>query len=176
MKLWRRSATGSAQGATSSTHSGRAEITSIGSAAAPALRQHFLHDLDDRARREGLDDEAIGLAANGLEHRRRRLVGGHDDHAGRTLDRPRAGEHLEPAHPGQPDVEQHHVGRLFRERAHGARAVALLPHGVAGLGQERTERMSQRPIIVDDKDVARCSGEWSHRIASRWNGCVGEHI
>ena len=87
-----------------------------------------------------------------------------------------AGEHLEPAHPGQADVEQHDVRRLFCERAQGARAVAFLSHGMAGLGQERAERVSQRPIIVDDKDVAVARGNGVHRIASRWNECVGEHI
>ena len=84
---------------------------------------------------------------------------------GRSTDRAREST-SSPLIPGNPTSSSITSGGPSASARSGARAVALLPHGMAGLGQQRPERVSQRPIIVDDKHVALARRGWdsSHRL------------
>ena len=123
---WMRSAISSVQGATSSSHSGFADITSIGSAAA-GCGQRLVDDVDDGVRGKRLSQVAIGLTPNGLEQRRRRVVGGHDDDERRRRQLADACQHVEPAHAREPDVQENQVERRTLRPASRALRVRRRP-------------------------------------------------
>ena len=146
MKPWIRSATRSEHGATSSTQSGRADTTSIGSAAAGGAPSTSSTTSRIAPGANGLRDEAIGLAAHGLQQRVGRVVGGHHTTRGGSASVRTCASTSRPLMPGQPDVEQHHVER-------GVGAAWRAPQGpsaglhdaVAGFFEQRARSRGATP-------------------------------
>ena len=108
-----RSAASCVQGTTSSTHSGRAEITSIGSGSGASSASRTVSSSAGGFDR--LVHVSERLLAHRLQQRLRRVVGRHDDDARAALARAQLGQQLEPVHARHPHVEEQQVEASVRE-------------------------------------------------------------
>ena len=156
---WMRSAISSVHGATNSSHSGRAETTSNESAAAGA--------------RPRLTTSTIVFGGNGLriyryacrrtdfEHRFRRVVGGHHDHAAAAWPVRGPGQDVQPAHARQPDIQQDDIegaivrgapaprGHRRRSRPDGRPRVSSVASACRSPRSSSTSRMRRRGLNQD---------------------------
>jgi hypothetical protein len=80
---------------------------------------------------------------------------GHDRNARARGELSQASRYLESIQPRQPDVENHHVRRLFGRKAEGIQPVESNPSRVPKLLEEHFEHLGGVSVVVDDQNVAR---------------------
>jgi hypothetical protein len=74
----------------------------------------------------------------------------HDHHGRLVAD---AGEHIEPRHVRQAQVEQRHVGTSFAPRREGPFTRRRQAHRVPGAFEETPVVLGQHRFVVDDQEV-----------------------
>ena len=125
--------------------------------------ERVVDDLDDGVRGKRLAQVSEGLPAHRLEHRFRRVVGGHHDDERRRGERPRLRQDVEPAHARQADVQQDDVEGALPQEGEGLGAVSRGLHVMAGVFQQCGQSQTQPPVVVDDQDAAARCGLRIHR-------------
>src|SRR5205823_10571111 len=80
-------------------------------------------------------------------------VAGDHDHRRLRTHAPQLGQRLEAVHARHPDVEEHEIGRLVGDHAHGLLAAAGRAHPVALVLEHGAEGGLDGRFVVDDQDV-----------------------
>ncbi len=119
----------------------------------PELLQGVLDGQDDLLQGQGLFQKVEGPQLDGLDGRLHRAVAGDHHHLGmvfQVLDFP---QHLQAAHPGQPDVEQDQVEVLLVELLEALLAGLHRQGLVAFVFQDAFQCGADGGFVVDDQDL-----------------------
>src|SRR5262249_40606139 len=111
------------------------------------------HHLDKTRRLDWLGNEIVGLPPERAQYGLGRIHPSHDDDLRRRLFGNTARQEIQPSNSWQLNVEQHHTEVVSVDLLQGPRSVSRRVNLKARVGQERSQALSCRVIVINNKHV-----------------------